>query len=73
MEYFLQQKLIEDKKFKKYLDDNSNYIKYLNRNPEYYKIFMKEMKEKYKERATDKLSDAINTIDIVSSILDTLN
>ena len=31
MEYFLQQKLIEDKKFKRYLDENSNYIKYLNR------------------------------------------
>ena len=72
MEYFLQQKLMEDKKFKKYLEDNSSYIKYLNRNPENYKLFMKEMKEKYKERATDKLNDAINTIDIVSSIIDTL-
>ncbi len=73
MELYLQQKLLEDKKFKKYLDENSSYIKYLNRNPEYYKTFMKEMKERYKERTTDKLSDAINTIDIVSSILDTLN
>ncbi len=72
MEYYLQQKLIEDKKFKKYLDENSYYIKYLNRDPAYYKIFMKEMKEKYKERTTDKLNDAINTIDIVSSIIDTL-
>lgn len=72
MEYFLQQKLGEDKKFKKYLDNNSNYIKYLNRNPENYKSFIKEMKEVYKDRPTDKLNDAINTIDIVSSILDTL-
>ena len=71
MEYFLQQKLIEDKKFKKYLDENSNYIKYLNRNPENYKIFMKEMKELYKERTSDKLSDMVNTIDIVSSLIDT--
>ena len=71
MEYFLQQKLVEDKKFKKYLDDNSYYIKYLNRNPKNYKLFMKEMKEKYKERATDKLSDVVNTIDIVSSLIDT--
>ncbi len=72
MEYFLQQKLLEDKNFKKYLDANSNYIKYLNRDPAFYKVFMKEMKEKYKERTTDKLNDAINTIDIVSSIIDTL-
>lgn len=72
MEYFLQQKLIEDKKFKRYLDENSNYIKYLNRNPESYKNFIKDMKGLYKERGVDKLNDAINTIDIVSSILDTL-
>ena len=71
MEYFLQQKLMEDKKFKKYLEDNSSYIKYLNRDPMYYKTFMKEMKEKYKERATDKLNDMVNTIDIVSSLIDT--
>lgn len=72
MEYFLQNKLSEDKKFKKYLDENSGYIKYLNRNPESYKEFIKEMKVLYKDRPTDKLSDAINTIDIVSSLLDTL-
>lgn len=72
MEYYLQQKYLEDKKFKKYLSENTNYIKYLNRTPEYYKNFIKEMKELYKERTTDKLNDAINTIDIVNSIIDTL-
>lgn len=72
MEYFLQKKLEEDKKFKTYFDDNSWYIKYLNRNPENYKKFMKEMKEVYKDRVTDKLNDAMNTIDIVSSLLDTM-
>lgn len=72
MEYYLQNKLKEDKKFKRYLDENTNFIKYLNRNPESYKEFMKEMKTLYKERATDKLNDAINTIDIVSSIFNTL-
>jgi len=72
MEYYLQQKLQEDKKFKKYLDENSHFIKYLNRNPESYKEFIKEMKKIYKERPTDKLNDAINTIDIVSSLLETL-
>lgn len=72
MEYFLQAKLNEDKKFKKYLDENTNYIKYLNRDPENYKIFLRDMKTLYKERPTDKLNDAINTIDIVSSLLNTL-
>ncbi len=72
MEYFLQEKYNEDKKFKRYLDENSQYVKYLNRNPENYKNFIKEMKELYKERPSDKLNDAINTIDIVSSILGNL-
>ena len=72
MEYYLQQKLQEDKKFKRYLDENSGYIKFLNRNPENYKEFLKEMKIIYKERPSDKINDAINTIDIVSSILETL-
>ena len=72
MEYFLQQKLLEDKKFKRYFEENTNYVKYLNRDPEYYKEFMHEMKKVYQERTTDKLNDAINTINVVSSIIDTL-
>ncbi len=72
MEYYLQNKLNDDKNFKRYILENSNYIKYLNRNPEYYKVFMKNMKELYKERTTDKIGNVINTIDIVSSVIDTL-
>ena len=72
MEYFLQQKLKEEKKFKQYFDENSNQVKYLNRDPEYYRTFMKEMKELYKERPTDKLNDALNTIEIINSLIDTL-
>lgn len=72
MEYYLQKKLMEDKNFKRYILENSYYIKYLNRNPEYYKEFMKNMKEFYKERPTDKINDVVNTIGIVSEVLDTL-
>ena len=72
MEYYLQKKLMEDKNFKRYILENSNHIKYLNRNPEYYKEFMKNMKELYKERPTDKINDVVNTIGIVSEVLDTL-
>lgn len=73
MEYYLQEKLKTDKNFKRYLDLNSNNIKYLNRNPLYYKKFMSDMKDFYKEKATDKINNAINTIDIISSVIDTLN
>ena len=70
MEYYLQQKLMNDKNFKRYILENSYHIKYLNRNPEYHKDFMRQMKELYKERTTDKINNAINTIDIVSSVID---
>ena len=72
MEYYLQQKLEEDKKFKRYLDENSGFIKFLNRDPIYYKQFIKEMKKVYKERPSDRLTDAMNTVNIVSSIISTL-
>ena len=72
MEYYLQKKLMEDKNFKRYILENSYYIKYLNRNPEYYREFLRNMKELYKERPTDKINDIVNTIDIVSSVIDTL-
>ena len=72
MEYYLQKKLMEDKNFKRYILENSYHIKYLNRNPEYHKDFTRIMKEQYKERPTDKINNVVNTIDIVSSVIDTL-
>ena len=62
----------KDKMFE-YLKQNSNYIKELNRNPEFYKDFKKIIKEKYKLRITDKLSNVVNDIEIVSNIISTLN
>ena len=55
-----------------YLKENSWYFKYLNRGTKNYNDFVKDMKVKYKERATDKLSSAIDNIDIISSIIDTI-
>lgn len=72
MEYGLYLKFNEDKKLKRYLDENSYWIKELNRNPNNYKTFISEMKALYKERPVDKIENAIDTIDIVSSVLDTL-
>lgn len=72
MEYSLQQKLNEDKKMAELLKQNSYWYKELNRNPENYKNFVTAMKDKYHLKMTDKLSDAIDNIDIISGILDTL-
>ena len=64
---------IEKDKMLDYLKQNSQYIKDLNRNPEFYKEFKKIIKEKYKLRLTDKLSNVVNDIELVSNIISTLN
>ncbi len=56
-----------------YLKENSNYIKELNRNPQFYKEFKKIIKEKYKLRITDKLSEVVNDIELISNIISTIN
>jgi len=56
-----------------YLKQNSNYIKELNRNPDYYKEFKKIIKEKYKLRLTDKISEIANDIELITNIISTIN
>ena len=72
MNLIIQQKLNEDKKMAALLKENSYWFKELNRNDENYKEFVNKMKEKYHLNVTDKISDAIDNIDIISSILETL-
>lgn len=72
MELELQKKLLEHPKMYQYLKENSYWIKHLNRNPLVYKEFQEKMKELYHERPTDKLSDAIDNIDLISSVLSSL-
>ena len=55
-----------------YLKENSYWIKFLNRDPALYKEFESKMKELYKERPTDKISEAIDGIDMISGILTSL-
>ncbi len=52
-----------------YLKENSQYFKALNRDVIDYKLFERDMKAKYKERTTDKLSSAVENIELISSIL----
>ncbi len=67
--------LIELKKDKKMMDLlklNSYWIKELNRDPIRIKAYKEDMKVKYRLRATDKISDAIDNIDIISNVLSAL-
>ncbi len=72
MDVFLQQKLTEDTKMAELLKLNSYWYKELNRNSEQYKNFVNAMKEKYHLKVTDKINNAIDNIDIITGILDTL-
>ena len=55
---------------KKYLRENSYWYKYLNRSNNYYKEFIKQMKESYKLTTPDKLNKVINDINMFKTILD---
>lgn len=68
----IQMKLEQDKKMMGYLKLNSEWYKYLNRNPLNYEKFVKTMKEQYKIRTTDKISEVVDNIDLVSNILNVL-
>ena len=57
--------LRKDKKMYDLLKQNSYWLKELNRNPGSLKDFKNHMKEKYHLRTTDKISDAIDNIDII--------
>ena len=62
----------KDKKMWDLLKINSYWIKDLNRDAANVKKFKDDMKVKYKLRTTDKISDAIDNIDLISNVLGAL-
>ncbi len=72
MDLLLQQKLEADKKMQELLKRNSYWFKELNRNSDNYKEFINAMKEKYHLKVTDKISNTIDNIDLISGILESL-
>lgn len=64
--------LKKDKKMFDLLKANSYWIKELNRDAVNIKAYKEDMKVKYRLRATDKISDAIDNIDIISNVLSAL-
>ncbi len=64
--------LKKDSKMWELLKYNSYWIKDLNRNPYNLKNYKESMKIKYKLRTTDKISEAIDNIDLISNVLSAL-
>ena len=58
--------------YKRYLGTNSYWYKILNRNPFLIDDFIREVKEKYKLRTTDKINDIMDKIDMVSKFINVL-
>lgn len=67
-----QIKLKSNINYLKFLRENSYWYKYLNRSNQFFKDFENEMKITYKLRPTDRISKAIDTFDMVQTILTTL-
>lgn len=72
MNLILQQKISQDLKMASLLKQNSYWFKDLNRNSDNYVNFVKDMKNKYHLNTVDKISSAIDNIDLISSVLQTL-
>lgn len=69
MELDIQNKIKFEKNMYQYLKENSFWVKELNRDGSNYSKFVEAMKDKYHLRTTDKISDAIDNIDLISSFL----
>lgn len=69
MELFLINKFLDNPKMYEYLKQNSIWYKSLNRDASLYKEFENKMKELYHERTTDKISDVIDNIDLIESVI----
>lgn len=67
-----QFKIKSDANYQKYLRENSHWYKILNRNPERFNDFASEMKERYRLRPTDKISDISDKLDMVRTFLNVL-
>lgn len=68
----VQFKIKNNPHYQKYIRENSYWYKILNRNPEAFKNFEEEVKEKYKLRPSDRISKALETIEMIQSVVSTL-
>lgn len=68
----IQYKLKNNPNYLRYIRQNSNWYKILNRNPNLFKKFEEEVKEVYQLRPTDRISKALDTIELLQNVISTL-
>lgn len=67
-----QFKLKSNPMYLEYIHTNSYWYKILNRNPGRFNDFLEEVKDHYHLRPTDKIKRALDTVEMLSSILSTM-
>lgn len=72
MEIDLQYKIKNTRNYYKYLKENSWWFKDLNRDKNNFTKFNEYIKNKYELKVTDKLSNMIDNIDLISTLLNTI-
>lgn len=68
----LQLKINSNIKLKSFIRENPIWYKRLNRNPDLFKLFVNDMKDKYKLTPSDRLNNALNSISMIQTFLDVL-
>ena len=68
----IQFKLKNNPQYIQYLREHSIWYKHLNRDPNTFKAFEEEVKDFYGLRPTDRISRALDTIELVQNVLATL-
>ena len=62
-------RLKQDKKYLTFLRENSDWYKKLNRDSDNIDLFISEMKEKYHLRTIDKVDNIVDSVDLITKIL----
>ena len=72
MDPYIMKKLIENKEYYNYLKENSTWVKILRLHPEKYNEFVKFIKEKYHLRVQDKVNNTLNSMGVLSEVLNSI-
>ena len=73
MRFDIYLKLKEKPIYTKFIRENSHWYKILNRDPSSFSSFIEKVKEEYHLRPIDRINKTIDAIDMVSTIISTLN
>ncbi len=68
----IQLKIMNNPRYRQYLHENSMWYKILNRNPLMFRAFEEKVKEDYRLRASDRITKALSTIEMVQNIFTSL-